>query len=525
VTNDERRMAKEIARLLGIDLGTSSVKVLLATETGQVLGKGSAEYPIHRPRPDQAEQHPDDWWQATVAAVRQALASVQGTPVLASATSAISAIGLSGQMHGTVLLGKAGQVLAPAVIWPDQRSQRQVREITDLVGAERLIELTGSPVATGFQAATIRWTQQERSDLWRQTHSVLLPKDYVRYRLTGETCTDPSDGSGTLLLDVRRRDWSSEVLAALEIDVAKLPPVQPSAAVAGLLSRKVAEALGLPAGIPVVTGAADTACGAVGAGIVSAQTLLLTISTGGQIVLPAPEVQVDRLGRIHTFCGALAPGPGQAGWYQMAAILSAGMALRWLRDQVFCLSGETSYAQMVAWAETAPAGAGGLLFLPYLVGERTPHMDPSARGLFLGLTASHGRAELVHAVLEGVAMACYDAYQVLAELGARPERVIMAGGGARSQLWRQIVADVFDLPVQRLQVGEQSAWGAILLAGGGVGLFDPASTAQMWATYGPPVEPDSGRHVLYQALLTMFRSAYQKHREDFRQLGLGTIDV
>jgi len=503
------------SQLLGIDLGTSSVKVLLATETGQILGWGSAEYPIYRPQPDWAEQHPDDWWWATVTAVRQALASVQDTPV------SILAVGLSGQMHGTVLLDEADQVLAPAVIWPDQRSQRQVQEITDLVGAERLIELTGSPVATGFQAATMRWVQQERPDLWRQTHSILLPKDYLRYRLTGDYHADPSDGSGTLLLDVRRRDWSPEVLAALGIDAAQLPPVQLSTAVAGPLSRQAAEALRLPAGIPIVTGAADTACGAVGAGIVNDQTLLLTISTGGQIILPVPDVQIDRAGRIHTFCGALPPGPNQAGWYQMAAILSAGMALRWLRDRVFCMShlaGEVAYAQMTAWAETVEAGADGLLFLPYLMGERTPHMDPQARGLFLGLTASHGRAELVRAVMEGVALACCDAYQVLAELGARPEHIIMAGGGARSQLWQRIVADVFGLPVQQLEVGEQSALGAILLAGGGVGLFDPGSTAQMWAAYGPLVEPDGQRHALYQTLLPLFCSAYQKHREDFRQL-------
>ena len=513
-----------MSQLLGIDLGTSSVKALLVTETGQILGWASAEYPIHRPQPGWAEQHPDDWWRATVTAVRQALASVRDTPLL------ISAIGLSGQMHGTVLLGGAGQLLAPAVIWPDQRSRRQVHEITGLIGAESLIECTGSPVATGFQAATVRWVQQQRPDLWRRTSTILLPKDYLRYRLSGDIHTDPSDGSGTLLLDVRSRDWSPLVLEALEIDVAQLPLVYPSDAVAGQLSRQAAGALGLPAGIPIVTGAADTACGALGAGIVSAQTLLLTISTGGQIILPAPAVQVDRVGRIHTFCGALAPGPDQAGWYQMAAILSAGMALRWLRDRVFCitgitgvpgtpgLSGEAAYAQMTAWAETVEPGADGLLFLPYLVGERTPHMDPQARGLFLGLTASHGRAELVRSVMEGVALACYDAYQVLAELGARPQRIIMAGGGARSQLWRQIVADVFGLPVQLLSVGEQSALGAALLAGGGIRLFDPGSTARAWATYGPPVEPDGQRHALYQSLLTLFRSAYQKHREDFRQL-------
>lgn len=497
--------------LLGIDLGTSSVKVLLTTETGCLLGRGSAEYPIYRPQPGWAEQHPDDWWQAIVAAVHQALA--------AAGDVSISGVGLSGQMHGAVLLDEAGQLLAPAIIWPDQRSQRQVQEITGLVGAERLIELTGSPVATGFQAATLRWIQQEQPDLWQRVHIVLPPKDYLRYLLTGDLHTDPSDGSGTLLLDVRRRDWAPELLTALGIDEAQLPPLALSDDIVGWLGQTAAEELGLPAGIPAVTGAADTACGALGAGIVGAQTLLLTISSGGQLVLPMREVQVDRAGRIHTFCGALSPEPGQTGWYQMAAILSAGMALRWLRDRVFGLSGEDAYAQMTTWADTVPPGAGGLLFLPYLVGERTPHMDPQARGLFLGLTAGHGRAELVRSVMEGVVLACYDAYQVLAELSARPERIILAGGGARSQLWQQIVADVFGLPVQRLEVGEQAAMGAVLLAGAGIGLFDPASTARAWAIYGPSVEPDARCHAFYQAMLPLFRGAYQKHREDFARLG------
>lgn len=497
--------------LLGIDLGTSSVKVLLVTGAGQVLGRGSAEYPIHHPHPDQAEQNPEDWWQATTVAVRQALA---GTDTSIS----IAAIGLSGQMHGTVLLGDRGQLLAPAIIWPDQRSQHQVQEITTLIGAERLIELTGSPVATGFQAATVRWVQQQWPALWQQVRQILVPKDYLRWRLTGRYATDPSDGSGTLLLDVRRRDWAQPLLEALEIDPEKLPSVQASTTVAGELTPQAAEALGLPPGIPVVTGAADTASSALGGGIVQADTLLITISTGGQLLLPAREVRVDRAGRIHTFCGALEPTSGQAGWYQMGAILSAGMALRWLRDQVLGLQNEEAYEQMTAWAAEVPVGARGLLFLPYLVGERTPHMDPQARGIFLGLTLRHGRPELVRAVMEGVTLACYDAYSVLAELGAAPRRVILAGGGARSRLWQQIVADVFNLPVQPLEVTEQSAVGAVLLAGAGIGLFRVDEAARAWASYGGPIEPDGGRHRRYQALLSLFRDAYAKHREDFRQL-------
>jgi xylulokinase len=501
-------------QLLSLDLGTSSIKVLLvAVESGQVLGRGSAEYAIHRPQPNRAEQEPEEWWQAAVVAVRQALSEA------GPRAGTIAAIGLSGQMHGTVLLGEAGRVLAPAVIWPDQRSQRQVQEITELIGLPRLVEITGSPIATGFQAATLRWFQQAQPDLWRQVRQVLLPKDYLRWRLTGSYATDPSDGSGALLLDVQRRDWSPELLATLDINPALLPQVLASVAVAGELQPEAAAGLGLPAGIPVVTGAADTASGSVGAGIIRAETLLLTISTGGQLILPAHSVQVDSQGRMHTFCGALAPTAEQAGWYKMAAILSAVLALRWLRDRVLDVPGEEAYEAMTAWAGQAPVGAGGLIFLPYLVGERTPHMDPEARGLLLGLTLNHGRPELVRAVMEGVTLACYDAYSVLADLGALPGQVVVAGGGARSRLWQQIVADVFGLPVQRLRVVEQSALGAALLAGGGVGLFEPGATGQAWAGYDPLVEPDRRHHERYQNLLPIFRRAYQQHRQDFRELG------
>jgi xylulokinase len=501
-----------MSHFLGIDLGTSSVKALLVTDAGEVLSQGSAEYPLDRPRPDRAEQDPERWWQATVAAVRQTLAGI------AAGSISIAAIGLSGQMHGTVLLDRAGHSLAPAVIWPDQRSRDQVREITGLIGAERLIELSGSPAATGFQAATLRWVRQEQPDLWQQVGMILLPKDYLRWRMTSEFQTDPSDGSGTLLLDVHHRDWSEELLAALDIDRAKLPPVQPSTALAGQLQRRAAETLGLPPGMPVVTGAADTAASLLGAGIVADQTLLVMISSGGQLILPATEVRVDPAGRLHTFCAAVTPAVDQPGWYLMAAMLAAGLALRWLRDQVLGRPGELAYPEMTAWAANIPAGSNGLLFLPYLLGERTPHMDPRARGLFLGLSANHGRAEFVRSVLEGVALACYDAYQVLAELGARPEGIVMAGGGARSRLWQQIVADMSGLPVRRLDVGDQSALGAALLAGAGVGQLDPVETTQRWARYGPPLEPDQQQQAVYQDMLSLFRDAYQKHRTDFHRL-------
>jgi xylulokinase len=498
--------------LLGIDLGTSSVKTLLVDPEGQVIGRGSADYPIHHPQPGFAEQDPREWWQATVTAVRQATSSG------AAQATEIAAVSFSGQMHGTVFLNAGRQMICPAVIWPDQRSAQQVREITEMVGPTRLIDITGSPVASGFQAATIRWFQQNRPDIWNRVRTILAPKDYLRYRLTGSYQTDPSDGSGTLLLDVHNRDWSTSLLEILEIDPDFLASIQASASVGGTLKAKSAEELGLPPGIPVVVGAADTACGVLGAGLVRDGALLLTISTGGQLVVPVQEPGLDRNGRSHTFCSALEPQPDQAGWYRVAATLSAGLAFRWLRDQVFGLSGATAYDRMVDMAASVPPGANGLLFVPYLVGERSPHMDPQARGLFLGLTAGHGQAELARSVIEGVTLSCYDAFQVLQETGINPTRILMAGGGARSRLWLQVVADVFGLPVQRLEVTEQSAVGATILAGAGIGLFSPAQAASAWSSYASPIEPQPANKAVYQELLGIFRDSYGKHREDFGRL-------
>jgi len=493
--------------LLGIDLGTSAVKVLVVSVEGRVAGSASAEYPILQPQPRHAEQEPEAWWRASVAAVRSALAAL--------GTVEIAAIGLSGQMHGTVLLDAHHRPLCPAVIWPDQRSRRQVEEISALVGPERLYRIAGSPVSTGFLAATARWFQQEEPDLWRQVRTLLLPKDYLRMRMTDIVATDPSDGSGALLFDEERRNWSFELLDLLEIGIARVPPVHPSSGVVGCLTEVAAQAFGIAAGTPVVTGAADTACSALGAGAVAADRLLLSISTGGQLVQPAARVVVDLRGRIHTFCSALEPAPGCAGWYLMGATLSAGMALRWLRDNVLGWHPADAYDAMNLAGAAAPPGAEGLLFLPYLVGERTPHMDSTARGAFFGLTLRHGQGHLVRAVMEGVTFACFDAYQVLVELGVPDGSIILAGGGAQSPLWRQIVADIFNRPVQPLLTGEQSAMGAVLLAGGGSGAFDLAATARRWAQLGPATTPDAQRHDFYTERFAAFRALYARNRGYF----------
>lgn len=487
---------------LGIDLGTSSVKVLVVDDTGQTRGMGSADYPVHHPEPGFAEQDPEDWWNATVAAVRQATGWLP-------ATHQVVGIGVTGQMHGTVLLGADDKPVAPAVIWSDQRSRRQVESITNRVGLDRLIAITGSPLATGFQAATAAWFIQEKSSLWWRTKYMLLPKDELRRRLTGERATDPGDGSGTLLLDVRWRNWSPEMLEATGIASDRLPPVTESTSVAGTLQSASAEALGLTAGIPVVVGTGDAASGLLGSGTIDPARMLLSLSTGAQVMVAATGVHPDPFGRTHTFCSALEPSATTPGWYTMGATLVAGMALKWLRDEMFQLAGADAYDRMAGWARDSPVGAGGLLFLPYLVGERTPYMDSRARGAFLGLAAHHDRGDIVRAVMEGVTFACLDAYDVLVEQGASPDEIVMTGGGARAPFWRQVVADVFELPVRALATTDQAALGAAMLAAVGVREMDPVAIATRWTSLGPVIEPNPARHQRYRELHDIFRDAYQ----------------
>ncbi len=500
--------------LLGIDLGTSSVKALCVTPGGDVVGSGSAEYPVLNPQATFAEQEPRAWWEATQAAVRAAVAG-RGADV--------TAIGLSGQMHGTVLLDDAGALLGNAIIWPDQRSAAQVRALTDTVGAERLVQIAGSPVATGFQAATLLWLRSERPALFARIDMVLTPKDWLRLQLTGQVATDAGDGSGTLLLDVQTRAWSPLLLDAVGIAHSQLPPLRPATDVAGGLLPAIAAALGLRSGTPVVVGSSDTACGLLGAGAVEGNTLVVNLSTGGQLVRPAAEPAVDPRGRMHTFCAAFEPQPDCAGWYQMGATLNVGMALRWLRTNVLGWTGDEAYARMTAAAAEAPLGAGGLLFLPYLVGERTPLLDAAARAAFVGLTAAHGQPHLTRAVLEGATFACFDAWRVLMEVDPAgdgpPRELVLAGGGARSALWRQIVADVFGVAVRRLLVTEQSALGAALLAGHGAGLFDAARTAREWVRLGDPLAPNPAHHERYAELFALYQQAYIANRELMHALG------
>ncbi len=493
--------------ILALDLGTGSVKALLIDNCCAVLGTASASYPVRRPHDGWAEQDPTDWWNATVAAAKSALAAAGDVEVVA--------IGLSGQMHGTVLLDSSMQPVRPAIIWEDRRSAAQARALTEAIGALRLIDICGSPVATGFQAATLAWLAEHESDAIARTASVLLPADYLRYRLTGELASEPSDASSTLLFDIERRTWSPEVIAAVGIDPNLLPSIVPSSDRSGALTSEAANALGLPSGVPVAGGGADAPLAALAAGATASDTLLLTISTGSQAILPATQPVVDPKGRIHTWCSLAEPGSGLPTWYQMGATLASGRALRWLREEIVA----PAASDLDATIAHIPPGSDGLLFLPYLNGERTPHMDPEASGAFIGLKAHHGPAELTRSVMEGSVFALYDAFEVLAELGGAPERIVLAGGGARSQIWTQIVADIFDLPVDPLEQSEGSAMGAAIVAGTMMEWFDLASGAQLSARFGRRIEPKADAASIYRELHPIFQHTFQSLQADLHALG------
>ncbi len=427
---------------LGLDIGTSGARAI-AIEDGAIVAEATATYPLSTPHPGWAEQDPEHWWAAT----REVLARVAN-----GLDGEIGGLGLTGQMHGAVFLDGAGAVIRPALLWNDQRTAEQCAAIETALG-DRLSAIAGNPALTGFQAPKILWLRDHEPDAYARVHSVLLPKDFVRLRLTGERATDMSDASGTLLLDVGARAWSDEILTALDIDRAWLPEAFEGPEVTGGLRSPVAAELGLPAGLPVVAGGGDNAAAAVGSGVTQPGTLLASLGTSGVLFAPAEGFRPDPSGRVHAFAHAL---PGV--WHLMAVILSAGGSLRWWADVTGATPG--------ALAEQAAPSSRGLVFLPYLTGERTPHLDPEARGGFVGLTVRHGRPEMTRAVLEGVAFALRDGLDIIDGLGAAADTVRAVGGGSRSPVWCQILADVLGRPIVRATVDEGPAYGAALLAAG-----------------------------------------------------------
>jgi len=488
---------------LGIDVGTGGTRAVLIDGAGQIVASETIEHiPFASPQTGWAEQDPDDWWRASVAAIRAVLSHHNVTP------DSIAAIGLSGQMHGAVLLDADDKLLRPSIIWCDQRSEVQCQQLTEQIGASRLIELTCNPALTGFTLPKILWVKDHEPEHWRRLRSLLLPKDYVRLRLTGDKAIDVADASGTLLLDVSARQWSREMLDTAGINDNVLPRLFESPEITGSVSQSAAELTGLRAGTPVVAGAGDQAAGAVGMGIVKPGSVSATIGTSGVVFAATNNPALDPKGRVHTFCHAI---PNR--WHVMGVTQGAGLSLRWFRDQ-FDLA---PYDQLTAEAADVPAGANNLLWAPYLMGERTPHLDPNARAALVGLTASHTRAHVVRAILEGVAFSLRDSLEIFRDMNVPVESIRLGGGGARSKLWRQIQADVYAHAVDIVQAEEGAAYGAALLAGVGGGLWKSVDDACAEVVrVVDRIEPDAAAVKVLEPLYRSYRELYPALHKVFK---------
>ena len=483
---------------IGLDIGTSGAKGLLIDPTGRIVAEADAAYPLLTPRPGWTEQQPDDWWRAAADILRRLAAAAPRPPL---------ALGLTGQMHGATFLDADDRPIRPAPLWNDQRTAAECAEITDRVGEDALRRITGNAALTGFQAPKILWLRRNEPAAFDRVRRVLLPKDYVRLRLTGVAASDASDASGTLLLDLAARDYSDDLLRALEIPRDWLPSVFEGPEVTGRLTGAAAAETGLPEGLPVVAGGGDNAAAAVGSGVVSGGSGLLSLGTSGVIFVHSDRPTIDPSGALNAFCHA-APGA----YCLMGVVLSAGGALRWYRDVVGAeANGEVDpYEAIQRAAAAVPPGADGLVFLPYLAGERTPHMDPDARAAWIGLTLAHGRGHLARAVLEGVALALRQSIERISALGIRAEQLNAVGGGVRGNLWRSIIAAALGVPLQRLAADQGPAFGAALLAAVGAGVHADvrAAAAAAVRTAGAAEQPDPELAAAYARVATTFARLY-----------------
>jgi xylulokinase len=475
---------------------------------GKVVASGTGEHqPFASPQPGWAEQDPRDWWRACSNAVKAALQSSQVR------ADEIACVGFSGQMHGAVLLDAAGEVVRPAIIWCDQRTEKQSRELSEKFGTGRLIQLTCNPPLTNFTLTKLLWVRENEAEAWSRVRHIMLPKDYVRFRLTGERAIDQADASGTLLLDVAKRSWSAEILSGTGIEKDFLPALYESSEICGRLNAEGAAATGLKLGTPVVAGAGDQAAGAVGMGVVRAGVVSSTIGTSGVVFAATDRPALDPQGRLHTFCHAI---PGR--WHVMGVTQSAGLSLRWFRDTFGVASdgavatasngARDPYEFLSEEAASAPAGAAGLLWAPYLMGERTPHLDPNARGALVGINPSHRRAHILRAILEGVAFSLKDSFSIFDEMKVPVTKIRLGGGGARSPLWRQIQADVYAHEVEIVEAEEGAAYGAAILAAVGVRHFASVDEACDAVVRVASRVPPSSVSALLQKNYATFRRLY-----------------
>lgn len=500
---------------LGIDIGTSGTKTVLFDINGAVIAHSAREYPLYQPQNGYAEQDPKDWANAVIDTISDVM-SKSGVP-----KEQVKGIGLSGQMHGLVMLDKECNVIRPAIIWCDQRTANECNEITERVGAERLISITANPALTGFTASKILWVRNNEPENYKKCAHILLPKDYIRYVLTGEFATDVSDASGMQLLDVPGRRWSGEVLDKLEIDKTLLGKIYESPEITGYVTKEIAERTGLCAGTPVVGGAGDNAAAAVGTGTVENGKAFTTIGTSGVVYAHTSKLSIDPKGRVHTFCCAV---PNC--WHIMGVTQGAGLSLKWFRDN-FCGDekltannmGVDEYYLMDKEAERSPIGANRLIYLPYLMGERTPHLDPNARGVFFGLSAMHEKRDLIRAVMEGVSYSLRDCLEIIREMGVKVGEMTVCGGGGNSPLWRSMLADLYNCPISITQSKEGPALGAAILAMVGTGAYSSVSEAcKAIVKTQESCVPNSKNSAQYDKYYVIYRKLYPALKEQFSEL-------
>ena len=504
-----------MAYLIGVDLGTSGTKTVLFAEDGSVVASCTIEYPLYQPQNGWAEQDPLDWWNAVCGTTKAVIAKA------GISASEIKGVGLSGQMHGLVMLDKSGNVLRKSIIWCDQRTAKECDEITQKVGAENLIKITANPALTGFTASKIMWVKNNEPEIYEKCAHILLPKDFIRYKLTGEFATEVSDASGMQLLDVPNRKWSEQVLDALQIDKALLGKVYESPEITGKITKAASDLSGLAEGTVVVGGAGDNAAAAVGTGTVLDGKAFTTIGTSGVVFAHTSKLSIDPKGRVHTFCCAV---PGA--WHVMGVTQGAGLSLKWFRDnfcheEMIAAAGmkKDPYFLMDKQAEEIPIGSDRLLYLPYLMGERTPHLDPNCRGVFFGLSAMHTRQHLLRAVMEGVTFSQRDSVEVLREMGVSINEMLACGGGGSSALWRQMLADVYGCPVKTVVSKEGPALGVAILAGAGTGVYSSVQDgcAAVIKT-NPPQNPISQNSAEYEKFYNVYRALYPALKNNFSEL-------
>ena len=501
--------------LLGLDVGTSGVKVLITDEKAEEIVSATVEYPLHTPKVNWAEQEPEDWWNGTVEAIKQVLSKSSARP------EDIKGIGLSGQMHGLVALDKEYKVLRPAILWCDQRTGKQCDYITEKIGAERLIDLVSNPALTGFTAGKLLWVREHEPDIYDKIYKILLPKDYIRFRLTGEFATEVSDASGTLFLDVKNRKWSDELLGELDIDKDILPECFESCVVSGKVNVQASKETGLAEGTPVVGGGGDQASQAIGTGIVREGLISSTVGTSGVVFATSDAHHLDPGHTLHTFCHAV-----KGKWHLMGVMLSAGGSLRWLRDTLFkdvkeeaAEQGIDPYIIMEKKAGKIPVGSEGLIFLPYLTGERAPYADPNARGVFFGLSLRHTEGDFIRSVLEGVAFGLRDSLEIIRGQHIHIDEIRGSGGGAKSSFWLQIQADINNATMTTINVTDGGALGVALLAGEGTGVYssieDACDAIIKVKSSAKPVEENVEKYNQYYSI---YRSLYPALKDRFGDL-------